>query len=122
MASARQGGIDGDTRRLLSRLASRRKTRMLGRPPERPSHWAPFTVHNPEAAFDEPFNHFSAWTLIADKLEQGEPVEVIEMDQPEGANGYVMKIELEKGAPRLYVKLELTASKVIGRSFHLSDY
>ena len=40
---------------------------------------------------------------------------------PEGATGYVMKLELNPASPKLYVKLELTASRVIGRSFHLVD-
>ena len=75
---------------------------------------------NPEAAFDLHFTHASAWHFIADRLEQGEHVEIIEMDRPVGATGYVMKLQLKESSPGLYVKLELTASKVIGRSFHLA--
>ena len=113
-------GIDDDTRRLLALLARSPRTRRVGRPPKRPSRWSPFTVPNPESAFDLHFTHASAWQLIADRLEQGEHVEIIEMDRPVGVTGYVMKLQLEEGSHELYVKLELTGSKVIGRSFHLA--
>ena len=95
-------------------------TRIVGQPPERPNRWYPFRVPNPEA-LDLPFNDTSAWHFIADRLRQGEPVETIELDQPEGATGYVMKIELREGSDPLYVKLEVAGNKIIGRSFHLSD-
>ena len=121
MAGARKPrGIDDDTRRLLVRLARTPRARRLGKPPKRPSRWNPFTVPNPETAFDIHFTHASAWQFIADRLEQGEHVELIELDRPVGATGYVMKLQLKEGSPRLYVKLELTGSKVIGRSFHLA--
>ncbi len=122
MAGARtQGGIDDDTRRLLVRLAESPRTRRLGTPPKRPSRWIPFTVPNPEAPFDMQFTDVSAWEFIASRLEQGEHVEMIEMDRPAGATGYVMKLEISPNSPKLYVKLELTASKIVGRSFHLAD-
>lgn len=121
MASApKQKGIDDDTRKLLIRLARRSRTRIVGRPPEHPNHWEPEKVCNPEA-LDLPFNDNSAWHLIADRLEQGEPVETIVLDQPEGATGYEMKFELRAGTTPLYIKLELARNKVIGRSFHISD-
>lgn len=113
-------GIDDDTRRLLALLARSPRTRRVGRPPKRPSHWSPFTVPNPEAPFGLHFTDASAWHFIADRLERGEHVETIEMDRPEGATGYVMKLELRPVSPKLYIKLELTGSKVIGRSFHLA--
>ena len=31
-----------------------------------------------------------------------------------------MKIDIEPGQPRLYVKLQLGSGKIIGRSFHYS--
>ncbi|MCY4554908.1 MAG: hypothetical protein OXF79_00665 [Chloroflexi bacterium] len=121
MAGARKPrGIDDDTRRLLVRLARTPRARRLGKPPKRPSRWNPFTVPNPETAFGIHFTHASAWQFIADRLEQGEHVETIEMGRPVGATGYVMKLQLKEGSHRLYVKLELTGSKVIGRSFHLA--
>lgn len=67
--------------------------------------------------FDDP----AAWELIASKLESGHEVESIVLDQPPGGKGYVMKIDLHPGRPRLYVKLQLGSGVVIGRSFHKSE-
>lgn len=63
----------------------------------------------------------SAWELIAVRLENGEPMETIELRNPPGAKAYVMKINLEPDRPKLYVKLRLLSGKVMGRSFHYSD-
>ena len=41
--------------------------------------------------------------------------------KPRGAKGYVMKIDLEPGGVPLYVKVQLGAGKIIGRSFHYSE-
>ena len=47
---------------------------------------------------------------------------MIELREPQGAKGYVMRIDLGSGLPELYVKLQLTSAKVIGRSFHYSEH
>ena len=70
---------------------------------------------------DPYFTDSTAWDFIASRLEAGEEVEVIELQQPAGTKGYVMKIDLGLEVPELYVKLQLGASKVIGRSFHYSE-
>ena len=49
-------------------------------------------------------------------------MEVITLDNPRGKTGYVMKIELEPAAPRLYVKVQLDAGRIFGRSFHYSTH
>ena len=49
-------------------------------------------------------------------------MEVIELNKPRGRLGYVMLIDLGRDVPRLYVKLQLGAGVVIGRSFHYSDH
>ena len=41
---------------------------------------------------------------------------------PEAQLGYVMKIDLEPSVPRLYVKLQLHAGRILGRSFHYSTH
>ena len=121
MASARKRkGIDDDTRKLLSSLARRPATRLVGRPPEHPNKWQPWKVHNPEA-LDLPFNDNSAWHLIADRLEQGEPVTTTRLRHPQGTVGYEMLFEFRPGTTPLYIKLALSRNKVIGRSFHPSD-
>lgn len=55
------------------------------------------------------------------QLENGHPVEVIQLDRPPGRSGYVMHVSLGPGQSPLYVKLQLGAGIVIGRSFHYSD-
>ena len=66
------------------------------------------------------FTNATAWDFIVSRLEAGEEVKVIEMRKPPGARGYVMTIDLGPSLPELYVKRELRATKVIGRSFHYS--
>ena len=63
----------------------------------------------------------AAWDLIASKLEEGHEVEAVQLREPPGRTGYVMKIELEAGKPMLYVKLELGSGRIFGRSFHYSE-
>ena len=60
---------------------------------------------------DRYFTDASAWEFIASKLEQMHPVEVIHLNKPEGAKGYVMKIDIDANSPKLYVKLQLGAGK-----------
>lgn len=115
-------GLSASTRRRLATLARRRRTRVSSFTPDRPIDWRPEDVRRPGAAFDTHFGEDSAWRLIADRLEQGEPLEIVRLRQPKGVKGYVMKIDLEPDAPRLYVKLELGSRKVIGRSFHYSEH
>ena len=71
---------------------------------------------------DTHFTDSTAWEFIARRLECGEDVEVIELDKPKGAKGYVMTIALQPGVPALYVKLQLGSGKIIGRSFHYSEH
>lgn len=102
-------------------LARRRRARTSAPSPSRPTDWRPGKVRNPEGLFDT-FTDPTAWEFVASRLEAGEEVEVIELRQPPGAKGYVMKIDLGAGVPTLYVKLQLGAGKIIGRSFHYSEY
>ncbi|GMV10657.1 MAG: hypothetical protein AMXMBFR55_23910 [Gemmatimonadota bacterium] len=68
------------------------------------------------------FSPVGAWHFIADCLEDlTHPLEEIVLEKPPGARGFVLKIPLPSGDV-LYVKLELSNGKVIGRSFHLSDH
>ena len=112
--------IDDRTRSLLVQRARSRKSRTKEFLPERPVVWKPWEVRNPNGILDSWFTDMTAWGFIADRIEDGETVEVVPLCKPKGAKGYVMKIEL--GSQVVYVKLQLTASKVVGRSFHLSKY
>jgi hypothetical protein len=42
------------------------------------------------------------------------------LDHPPGARGFVLLVDLEGSSQTLYVKVQLGASCVIGRSFHYS--
>ena len=87
----------------------------------RPTDWRPGQVRNPNGILDTYFTDAAAWEFIASTLEDGHSVEIVELRKPAGAKGYVMKIDIEPGWPQLYVKLQLGAGKIIGRSFHYSD-
>ncbi len=89
---------------------------------DRPADWRPGQVRNPNGILDTHFTDAAAWELIASRLEDGHPVEIVELRKPAGSTGYVMKIDIEPDRPKLYVKLQLGSGKIIGRSFHYSDW
>ena len=51
-------------------------------------------------------------------IESGVDIQVVELAQPPGKKGYVMSLPSNDPAKPLYVKLQLGADSVIGRSFH----
>lgn len=75
-------------------------------------------MRNPEGSVDGFFADETARTFIADRLDQGEDVQVKVLDKPPARKGYVMKIDIGSDVPRLYIKLELGSGRVWGRSFH----
>ena len=79
-------------------------------------------MRNPQGVIEMYFNDTSAWELIAEQLKAGCPVEEVRLNKPPGAKGYVLLIDLEPNQPQLYVKLQLGAGKIIGRSFHYSTH
>ena len=115
------GGIDESTRHELAVLAKRPHARTSAFTRERPSDWRPGQVRNPNGILDDHFTESTAWELIAERLETGEHVELIDLRQPRGARGYVMRIDLGSELPKLYVKLQLGSGGIFGRSFHYSE-
>ena len=107
-------------RHQLITLARRKRARVVGWSPVRPTDWRPHSVRNPGGILNTQFSDAAAWELIASQLEAGCEVETIILDKPPGAKGYVMLIELEPGRP-IYIKLQLGSGKIIGRSFHYSE-
>ena len=103
-------------------LARKSKARVTEFHKDRPTKWQPGQVGNPDGKLDSHFTDASAWEYIATKLENGHPVEVEDLRKPAGAKGYVMKIDIEPGQPKLYIKLQLGSGKIIGRSFHYSGH
>ena len=117
-----KAGIDDSTRRQLVVLARRSGARSTAFSRDRPTDWRPGEVRNPDGLLATHFTDPSAWEMIASRLERGEDVEVIDLHQPKGAKGYVMMIDLGPDVPMLHVKLQLGAGKIIGRSFHYTEY
>ena len=113
--------IDSETRHQLALLARRSRARSNDFSAYRPTDWRPNQVRNPNGQLDGYFTDLTAWNLVAERLEQGEEVDVIDLHQPKGAKGYVMMIDLGPMEPMVYVKLELRPGKIIGRSFHYSE-
>ncbi len=114
-------GIDAATRSQLVLRARHSRTRTATFTIQRLTHWRPTEVYNPDGVLDTHFTDATAWEFIASRLEAGEDVEVMTLQRPKGAKGYVMKIDLGPGRPELYVKLQMGPKKVIGRSFHYSE-
>ena len=113
--------INAETRRQLAQFARSARTRTTDFSPNEPTDWRPTQVRRPEGGFSPYFTDAAAWELIADKLDAGHDVDVVELRKPPGAKGYVMKIDLGRDVPPLYVKLQLRRRQVVGRSFHYSE-
>lgn len=110
------------TRKELAVLARRSSARVTRFSASRPTDWRPQQVRNPAGVLDDYFTDPAAWELIATKLDEGHPVEVVPLRNPPGRTGYVMKIPLDGVHPPVYVKLQLGSGRVIGRSFHYSEH
>ena len=114
--------VDDAIRKQLVLLARRSSARVTAFSASAPTDWRPQQVRNPSGVLDDYFTEAAAWELIAAKLEEGHPVEEVALRRPPGRKGYVMKIPLGVDDPPVYVKLQLGAGTVIGRSFHYSEY
>ena len=113
--------VDEATRYQLVILARRKDARITDFSRGRPTDWRPGQVRNPAGLLDTHFTDAAAWELIASRIEDGHPLEIVRLDKPSGAKGFVMKIDLSSGQPQLYVKLQMGSGKIIGRSFHDSE-
>ena len=109
-------------RRQLAVLARRSHARVTAFNTERPTDRRPGQVRNPDGVLDTFFTDAAAWEFIAERLDDGHPIETVELRKPPGATGYVMKIDIESDRPQLYIKLQLGSGKIIGRSFHYSEW
>ncbi len=95
-------------------LARQRRKCILGWPRD----WRPTEVVNP--ATGEPFTAWGAWEFIAELLERGHALEEVVLDNPPGKRAYVMRVDLQRDRPQLYIKVQLGSGFIIGRSFHPS--
>jgi hypothetical protein len=76
-------------------------------------------VTNPESGLS--FTETSAWDLVAELIEAGHPVEEMTLEQPAGARGLVLHVDLAAAPKTLYIKLQLGGHGLFCRSFHYSD-
>lgn len=113
--------ISDSTRKELALLARRKSARIVKWSPGSPIDWHPGSVRNPNGILDSYFTDASAWELVASELEAGRDVKTIVLKKPPGATAYVVLIELEPGERPLYIKVQLGAGTIIGRSFHYSN-
>lgn len=89
---------------------------MVPRSRDVPCDWQPSSVMNPKTEMF--FDDFAAWHHIADLAEEGHAIEIIVLEKPAGKKGAVMTVELPAG--QLYIKVQLNADTIYGRSFHYS--
>lgn len=106
-----------DIRRQLAARARSRRTRSATFSAKLPGEWTPTAITNPES--NTPFTDDAAWEAIAAAIEGGCRIDIIILDQPPGKKGYVLELASTTNTP-IYVKLQLTAEGVHGRSFHYS--
>ncbi|HEX3429727.1 MAG TPA: hypothetical protein VHT03_02480 [Rhizomicrobium sp.] len=86
-----------------------------------PARWFPGTVNRPDGT--GPLSDNDAWELIADLIEARHALKIVSLDKPPGSAAYVLLAQIPPDGRHLYAKIVLTKSgRVIGRSFHYSDY
>jgi hypothetical protein len=107
-------------RRDLAARCRSRRTRSTAFTPAAPTQWQPYTVRDPRSHTQEFFTEDGAWNFVADAIETGVAILLVELQHPPGKKGYVMLLEGSGSDQRIYVKLQLRSSDVLGRSFHIS--
>ena len=107
-----------EIRRQLALLARRPGGHFVPNNRTHPCRWFPQTVHSHEPGYY--FTDAAAWLFIAECLEGSTPLEEVVLKKPEGKRGYVMKVRVLPEHDDLYIKLQLGAGAVLGRSFHYS--
>ena len=80
-----------------------------------PCDWAPTQV---ETRLGLVFTDAGAWDLIAELLEGGHPFNRVTLRKPPGDIAYETTIKLRADLPTIYVKVQLKAGRIWGRSFH----
>ena len=68
----------------------------------------------------EAFTEDGAWEYVAQSIDNGIEIEIVDLEKPPGKKGYVMKLSSHDPQVPIYVKLQIGGDCVIGRSFHYS--
>jgi hypothetical protein len=109
--------INEQVRKQLANRCRSKRTRNAEFSPEAPTDWQPRTLRDPRSP-KEYFTDDSAWNFIADCIEGGCKIEIIELQCPPGKKAYVFKTVGYPPVQAIYVKLQLGSNNVMGRSFH----
>jgi hypothetical protein len=80
-----------------------------------PCDWAPTQVETKLGLY---FTDAGAWELIAELLESGHPFQHITLRVPPGDVAYETTVRLRADLPVIYIKVQLKAGRIWGRSFH----
>ncbi len=84
---------------------------------EAPCEWQPQAVNDPETG--TVFTGDGAWEFVAEKLEdENQSVRWVELRKPPGKKAFEMIVAHSDGD--IYIKFQLGAGKIMGRSFHYS--
>jgi hypothetical protein len=109
--------VPANIRRDAAILARRKTARSVRFTREAPCEWQPTVVINPEDG--RPFTPEAAWQFVATQLEDPrQKVEWVELRMPPHTKALVMVVENQ--ARDIYIKVQLGAGTILGRSFHYS--
>lgn len=104
-------------RREAALLARRKRARSVKFTREAPCEWQPMVVINAEDG--NPFTPEAAWEFVATKLEDpNQRVEWVDLRLPPNAKALVMVVPNQ--GREIYIKVQLGAGTIHGRSFHYS--
>ncbi len=110
--------VPQNTRNEAAKLARRKSARDTKFTREAPCEWNPQTVQNQKSG--GMFTPDSAWEFVAEKLEdEKQKAQWVELRKPLGKKAIVLVVASNGEA--IYIKVQLGAGKIIGRSFHYSD-
>jgi hypothetical protein len=84
-----------------------------------PCKWRHYEVADPRsgALFTEP----GSWDYVQEQLIGECPIWPVDLVKPLGRIGYQLDLPGAFGHPQIYVKLQLGAGEVFGRSFHYTN-
>ena len=104
-------------RQMIALIQKRRRTYTFTR--TRPTDVRFRDIVNPKTGL--PLTDVSMWRALRRFLDDGVPLEGLELRQPAGEKAWVMKARLAPDEPLIYVKLQILGSNVRLRSFHKSE-
>ncbi|MHC6155299.1 hypothetical protein ACVSQB_26305 [Bradyrhizobium elkanii] len=102
----------------LIRLCGSKRTRIVSFSAEMPCRWQPRQFTDPRTR--QAFTDEGAWSYIVEHLEKGAEIREMTLERPPGAKAFVLLLP-GVNAEKIYVKLQICAGRVVGRSFHESE-